>query len=367
MTVACSHWRHLRWLIAAAFVCLLCAAFTSGADAAQGDNATCLGCHSNPGLSTQLPSGETLPLTTDPAVYKASVHGAIGMECTACHTNIQEYPHPPLTAKDRRDLQMERYQQCQTCHPEQYKASLDSNHARALAAGDRNAAICTDCHGAHDITKPNQPRQKISTTCGNCHSTIYEQYAQSVHGAALLDSSNPDVPVCTDCHGSHSQADPTTAAFRLKSPDICGKCHADAAKMKRYGISTDVFNTYVADFHGTTVALFEKHHPDQETNKAVCTDCHGVHDIMPVNALNASVIKENLLDTCRRCHPDATANFPDSWVGHFPPSRDRFPLVYYVNLFYKILIPAVIGGMALFVGIDAVRRIMNRFRRKGES
>ncbi len=367
MTFARPHRQRLTWLIAMAFACLLLAAMAARANAAEGDNSTCLGCHSNPGLSTQLPNGETLPLTMDQAVYNASVHGAAGMQCTACHTNIQGYPHPKLTAKDRRDFQMERYQQCQTCHPDQYKASLDSNHARELAAGNRNAAICTDCHGAHDITKPDQPRQKISADCQKCHSTIYEKYTGSVHGAALMDTSNPDVPVCTDCHGAHSQEDPTTAAFRLKSPDICGKCHGNAALMKKYGISTDVFNTYVADFHGTTVTLFEKQHPDQETNKAVCTDCHGVHDIMQVNATNASVVKENLLTTCRRCHPDATANFPDSWVGHFQPSRDRFPLVYYVNLFYKLLIPAVIGGMALFVGIDAVRRIVNRFRHKDEA
>lgn len=359
--------QHLKWFRTMAFACLLLAASAASTNAAPGDNSTCLGCHSNPGLTTQLPSGETLPLTVDPMVYNASVHGAAGMQCTACHTNIQGYPHPPLTAKDRRDFQMERYQQCRTCHPDQYKDSLDSNHARELAAGNRNAAICTDCHGAHDIKKPDQPRQKISDNCQKCHSTIHEQYVGSVHGAALMDTSNPDVPVCTDCHGAHSQEDPTTAAFRLKSPDICGECHANAALMKKYSISTDVFNTYVADFHGTTVTLFEKQHPDQETNKAVCTDCHGIHDIMQVNATNASVVKENLLTTCRRCHPDATANFPDSWVGHFPPSRDRFPLVYYVNLFYTILIPAVIGGMALFVGIDAVRRIVNRFRRKSES
>ena len=126
------------------------------------------------------------------------------------------------------------------------------------------------------------------------------------------------MPVCTDCHGSHSQDDPTTAAFRLKSPDVCGKCHADAALMKKYGISTDVFNTYVADFHGTTVTLFEKQHPDQTTNKAVCTDCHGVHDIMSVTAADATVVKENLLTTCRRCHPDATANFPGQLGRPFP-------------------------------------------------
>ena len=359
--------QRLRWLSAMAFAVLILLAMGAGASAAQGDNATCLGCHTTPGLSTQLPNGDTLPLTMDPAVFNASVHGATGMQCTACHTNIDGYPHPKLTAKDRRDFQMERYQQCQKCHPDQYKASLDSNHARALASGNREGAICTDCHGAHDVKNPDEPRQNISTTCQKCHSAIYEKYAKSVHGKSLMDGSNPDVPVCTDCHGSHSQDDPTTAAFRLKSPDVCGKCHGDAALMKKYGISTDVFNTYVADFHGTTVTLFEKQHPDQLTNKAVCTDCHGVHDIMSVTAEDASVVKENLLATCQRCHPDATANFPDSWAGHFQPSRDRFPLVYYVNLFYKILIPAVIGGMALFVGIDALRRIINRFSRKDRS
>ena len=35
------------------------------------------------------------------------------------------------------------------------------------------------------------------------------------------------------------------------------------------------------------------------------------------------------------------------------PAATNYPLVYYVNLFYKILIPAVIGAMALFVGLDA--------------
>ena len=75
---------------------------------------------------------------------------------------IDGYPHPKLTAKDRRDFQMERYQQCQKCHPDQYKASLDSNHARALASGNREGAICTDCHGAHDVKKPDEPRQNIS-------------------------------------------------------------------------------------------------------------------------------------------------------------------------------------------------------------
>jgi predicted CXXCH cytochrome family protein len=181
----------------------------------------------------------------------------------------------------------------------------------------------------------------------------------------LLETSNPDVPTCTGCHGTHTQEDPTTAAFRLKSPNICGGCHGNAALMQKYGISTEVFNTYVSDFHGTTVTLFERQHPDQPTNKAVCTDCHGIHNILAVTDVNATVVKENLLATCQRCHPDATADFPASWVGHFPPSRTNQPLVYFVNLFYKILVPAVIGAMVLFVGLDFVSRIMRRIRRKG--
>jgi hypothetical protein len=38
-----------------------------------------------------------------------------------------------------------------------------------------------------------------------------------------------------------------------------------------------------------------------------------------------------------------------------------------VNLFYRVLIPAVIGAMTLFVMVDAVRRILSRFQRKGAS
>ena len=60
---------------------------------------------------------------------------------------------------------------------------------------------------------------------------------------------------------------------------------------------------------------------------------------------------------CQRCHPSVTtASFTDAWMSHYVASPTRFPLVYYVNLFYKIFIPAVIGGMLVFVVSDIVRR-----------
>jgi hypothetical protein len=134
--------------------------------------------------------------------------------------------------------------------------------------------------------------------------------------------------------------------------------------MDRYGISTDVMETYVADFHGTTVILFEEITPDQETNKPVCVDCHGVHDILATDDPESKVIKENLLGTCQRCHPDATSDFPVAWLRHYRPSPDEAPLVYYVNLFYSIFIPATVGGMLIFVGIDGGRRLYNRRRER---
>jgi len=325
------------------------------------DNRACIGCHTTQGLATQFASSENLPLTISVASLKSSVHGT--QNCTACHVDIWEFPHPESTAGSYREFQLEYSRQCERCHTEQAKLGLDSNHARALAAGNKNAAVCTDCHGSHAVAKPDSPRHRISTNCGGCHGAIYAQYTSSAHGQSLLESENPDVPVCTDCHEAHNQEDPTTQTYRLKSPKICATCHANETLMGKYNITADVFNTYVADFHGLTVTLFDKQYPDQRTNAAVCTDCHGIHDIQKVTAANSSVIKQNLLTTCRKCHPDASLNFPDSWMGHFTPTRDRYPMVYWINMFYKFLIPTTIGGMVVFVIIDAGGRIIRRLRK----
>ncbi len=334
---------------------------------AQVENQACLACHSNPQLSVKLPSGETLSLYTDANAFNASVHGKQGQRCTACHSNISGYPHPPMAAQDARDFSLQMYTLCRQCHNDLYQKTLDSIHARGLAAGDRNAAICTDCHTAHYVTPPDQPRSRIPQTCQKCHSQIYNQYKDSVHGAALLDESNPDVPTCIDCHGVHNIGDPMTNQFRLYSPQLCAKCHANKPMMNKYNISTDVFNTYVADFHGTTVEMFAKMSPNQPVNTPVCYDCHGIHDIKKIDDPQSPVFRQNLLKTCQRCHPDATANFPASWMSHYIASPDQYPVVYYVNLFYTILIPLVIGGMAGFVLLDAARRIINRFQKNGRA
>jgi hypothetical protein len=135
--------------------------------------------------------------------------------------------------------------------------------------------------------------------------------------------------------------------------------------MDKSGISTHVLDTYVADFHGTSVVLFEQETPDADINKPVCFDCHGVHDIASADDPQKGLqVRQNLLVRCQACHPDATDNFPDSWMSHYIPSLEKNPLVYFVDLFYKIIIPVVIGGMAILVVMDAGRAGLNRYRRR---
>jgi hypothetical protein len=334
----------------------------------------CLACHATPGLEITLTNGEILPLTVDHVAFQESVHGAAGVTCVQCHANITQFPHPEFSAQDQRDVRLQMYTTCSQCHGEQYENTLDSVHQRALAAGNREAAVCTDCHSAHAtqrVTNPANPGQlltsarvQIPQTCARCHNAIFEVYRDSVHGAALLENINPDVPTCIDCHGVHNIGDPTTASFRLRSPQICAGCHTDPVRMSKYGLSTQVLDTYVADFHGTTVTLFEKQTPDAETNKPVCYDCHGIHDIRRVDDPEHGLqIKENLLARCQACHPDATANFPDSWLSHYIPSPERAPLVFYVDSFYRVFVPGVLGGMAVLVVLDAGRRVYDWTRR----
>jgi hypothetical protein len=141
---------------------------------------------------------------------------------------------------------------------------------------------------------------------------------------------------------------------------LCSNCHGNEALMKKYNISPDVVKTYTQDFHGRTVALVETQNKDFRVQEAVCTDCHGIHDIQQVGSPNSPVIKANLLVTCQKCHPDATDNFPGAWLSHYEPSFDKYPLIFFVKWFYRILIPFILVGLSVHVILDLWRRITNR-------
>jgi len=332
-------------------------------------NDFCLACHQQEDMRLEF-SDKTIPAFIDPTVFGFSVHAEEGVSCVDCHTEISDYPHPKVDAKTSREFSIGRLPICGDCHEEQFEKVKDSVHQAAADAGNNAAAICTDCHNPHTQQRltgktsgelTNRARVNIPGICAQCHGEIYDTYKSSVHGSALLDEFNPDVPTCIDCHGVHNISNPTTNTFRNSTPYLCAKCHTDQEIMGKYGISTNVLNSYVTDFHGTNVKLFSEQYPDQPTNKPVCTDCHGFHDITKVdNPKTGIALRENLLVKCQQCHPDATANFPDAWMSHYEASPAKFPIVYYVNLFYAIMIPGIIGGMIFFILTDIYRRLLNR-------
>lgn len=341
----------------------------SPASAPTGENSFCLVCHSNSEESLVLQDGTEISASVDLDVLEHSVHGSANEEgalgCVDCHgTDI--FPHDGPYPETGRAYTVQKSLMCTNCHVEQTENLADGVHYTALADGNLLSASCVDCHGGHDIQPPDATVSQTAESCGTCHASTFEEYQHSVHGEALF-AGDENAPTCTDCHGVHGIQHPTTALFRNRSPELCATCHADEELMAQYDISTNVFDSYLSDFHGTTVSLFEQTAPNVPTNKAVCYDCHGVHDITAADDTKGQVVRDNLLETCRECHPTASSDFPDTWIGHFVPTFESHPLLFLVNTFYDFLIPIVIGGFLLLVGVDIIGRIRRRFSTRGEA
>jgi hypothetical protein len=308
----------------------------------------CLACHSDETLTREVDDGSSVPLFVDGEKLAHSVHGG-KVRCTGCHQGMAEIPHPERKYASKAAFHASFLETCKSCHFETYTKLVDSMHYRVLARGDARAPSCVECHGSHEIrARTGEPRIQVSQTCGKCHEGVQAAYAASVHGRAL-GQGNPDVPACTDCHRAHDVGGPQDPKWLLSSPQTCGHCHSDEKRMAKYGLSTNVLRTYLADFHGTTATLALGGHAGDGRVTALCTDCHGVHDIAKVDAPGSHVLKANVAATCQRCHPDAADTFPAAWLSHFEPSWSNAPVVYGANLFYSFLIPFMIGGLAVHV------------------
>jgi len=351
----------------------------------------CLMCHADPDFVGTFQNGELISLHVEADKYQGSVHGPAGLTCVACHTDLTRYPHhddqqictachpeegggietdyTPLRVElafvDRREMVLAINESCRSCHAHEFQVAVDSAHARVLEGGNREAPVCVDCHGSHEMVRfSTRPRAEVSYMCGTCHKAVYSTYRTSVHGAALATESNPDVPGCIECHGVHSVRGPRDAPYRNDSIAICGDCHANKELMEKYGLHTQVFDTYVDDFHGRTVNLFRDQSNTAQSHKAVCFDCHGIHNIRRPGDALSTVYPTNLQHTCQQCHEDASIRFPTAWLSHYAPEWEHTPALVIVNRAYQVLIPVVIGGFLGYIGLDVNRRRLDKRRAK---
>jgi predicted CXXCH cytochrome family protein len=327
------------------------------AAAPQSSNADCLECHSDP-VEFAFTDGTTKLLHVKAGDVEGSVHAKV--PCVDCHPGTGEVPHPERRLRSSRQLTVAASEQCRQCHFSEYRKSLESVHARAVARGDLTAPVCVDCHGGHAMERPTEPRTRVAEMCGRCHTKTAQVYAASVHGQDVA-RNIADVPSCTDCHGAHEIAGPGQPGWRSSTPEICGGCHGDRQRMQKYGLSASVLQTYLADFHGKTSRLRSASAPHaRQTVVAVCSDCHGTHDVARVDSPSSPVVKANVAGTCRRCHAEAGTEFPDAWLSHYEPSWRKTPALMAVRTGYGILIPVMIGGMMLQILLHLWRMAVNR-------
>lgn len=320
----------------------------------------CLNCHAV-GVSVNFRNGEALHGAVDLDHLKESVHR--NLTCSDCHFGFSSSRHPERRFKSRRDFSIASADVCRRCHFDKYTKSMECIHYKVLSQGNSVAPVCTDCHGSHTVKSFRHDKVLIARRCRNCHPAIFETYVRSVHGGALFDRRNTDVPVCVDCHTAHDIRDPTTLEYHERIPELCSRCHEDEAVMARYGISTEVVTSYLADFHGITLSLYKKQRErfDRPARLvAVCTDCHGSHDISAMRKMDSELVKRKLLKRCQECHPDATENFPDTWLSHYQPSLKKAPLVYVMNGLYRLFVPLLLVGLVLQVLLHLWRYIVRR-------
>jgi len=122
---------------------------------------------------------------------------------------------------------------CGKCHvgiEDTYNASV---HGQLLLKGDKKGPVCTDCHSAHDIEKPTTAHFKAGSdqSCGKCHEARLEHYRDTYHGKAMaLGQPNvaSAVAACYDCHGHHDVfpvSDPRSRLSKDKIVSTCAQCH----------------------------------------------------------------------------------------------------------------------------------------------
>jgi predicted CXXCH cytochrome family protein len=143
--------------------------------------------------------------------------------------------------------------------------------------------------------------------CVVCHTQLEGTLASpvkashgDVHASAALS--------CADCHGGDPSINDAEAAMSAargfvgvpthqQTPAFCGRCHSDAAYMKRFNPAqrVDQQAEFATSNHGKRLAA-------GDANVATCTKCHGSHGIRRANDPASPVHPLNVAKTCGSCH-----------------------------------------------------------------
>jgi cytochrome b subunit of formate dehydrogenase len=342
------------------------------------DNSACLACHDVKAKKIEVVGGEDGGKRTLKGVagegYGHGVHGRL--DCVACHIEIVDANAPHRIAEGGKVAG------CAECHQAMWQklqaegrattgsrlgivvqnveAYGKSFHARPNKEdASRVNATCTDCHDTHTFDVP--PRgtaarvewhKTVPKVCGKCHEDELEEYAESVHGKAVLEEGDAKAAVCSDCHTTHdignTSADPTKLAITAN----CGSCHKEELESYRH------------TYHGQVNRLGYAY-------TAKCFDCHGSHEIAKVEEAGSKVSEKNRLKTCQKCHSDKKAGMHDATAGFlsFGPHAtghdyDKYPQMWLATKFMTGLLIFVFVFFWAHSGLWYYREWQDRRQRK---
>jgi len=178
-------------------------------------------------------------------------------------------------------------------------AQLDCADCHDVVVADESIHAdfaCTDCHGElTDVPHPEDELVVGQDVCAQCHS-VGDELGESIHGGMVG---------CQDCHGSAHEilpiSDLDSPMSAVKQPAACGECHETG---------NGLIQGYLDSVHGR--ALLKS---GLVMVAPSCSDCHGSHDIQPIDDESSRVSHAKTPDTCGSCHQGILMQWENSAHG----------------------------------------------------
>lgn len=258
----------------------------------------CVACHANRELLSGLAGTAAGDRYVDRDAFSESIHGSLGFACRSCHSDVADYPHEQVRAVE-----------CGACHGTAGAQLAASVHGRPHGETGAVPATCADCHTRHHILVPTDPQSTVYRltqfeTCAGCHSDAEKMGA---FGQTDVET------VTTYLHSVHARG---LLQKGLAVAPVCTECHGAEGK-GAHGIevvaspASPVNRDDVADScgrchvgilrayrRGIHGTMFAQGNRDVPT----CTDCHGEHAVQPITSPESGVYPTHIAQTCTACH-----------------------------------------------------------------
>jgi predicted CXXCH cytochrome family protein len=213
-------------------------------------------------------------------------------------------------------------------------------------------AVCSSCHTSHDILPHENPestinRNKIATTCMQCHAQIEQVHLKVIQGE-LWEKEPHQIPICIDCHQPHNVrrvlyeesfpdseesfpdsmcmschrdqdlhtvVDGEEISLYVEEEEVrysahrassCIKCHANVSASRkpvcRGSGKVDCSMCHPVQGEDYQVSQHGKYHAEGNPIAPYCTDCHGTHATQAKTDIDSPIFARNIPDLCGRCH-----------------------------------------------------------------